>query len=131
MRTRKSTVDRGGFTFRGREEGLELLPAVDVARVFLAKCQCSIKTTLLHLIERTVPYRAITVDNNDLVDSTVDLPEEAVEPPPEIIEMAKDYVRQEIDRGKTPEVAVDFVCKLVFGLPSAQFRVALEKEFLG
>jgi len=86
---------------------------------------------LLHLIERTVPYRAITVDNNELVDSTVDLPEEAVEPPPEIIEMAKEYVRQEIDRGKTPEVAVDHVCKLVFGLPSAQFRVALEKEFLG
>ena len=86
---------------------------------------------LLHLIERTVPYRAITVDNNDLVDSTVDLPEEAVEPPLEIIEMAKEYVRQEMDRGKTPEVAVDHVCKLVFGLPSAQFRVALEKEFLG
>lgn len=86
---------------------------------------------LLHLIERTVPYRGITVDNNDLVDSTVDLPEEAVEPPSELIEMAKDFVREEIKRGKTPEVAVEHVCKVVFGLQSAQFRFALEKEFIG
>ncbi len=86
---------------------------------------------LLHLIERTVPYRGITVDNNDLVDSTVDLPEEAVEPPSELIEMAKDFVREEINRGKTSEVAVEHVCKVVFGLQSAQFRFALEKEFIG
>ena len=85
---------------------------------------------LLHLIERTVPYRGITVDNNDLIDSTVDLPEEAVEPPLELIEMAKDFVREEISRGKASEVAVDYVCKVAFGLQSAQFRFALEKEFM-
>jgi hypothetical protein len=45
--------------------------------------------------------------------------------------MAKDFVREEIKRGKTPEVAVEHVCKVVFGLQSAQFRFALEKEFIG
>ena len=86
---------------------------------------------LLHLIERTVPYRGITVDNNDLVDSTVDLPDDLVEPPKELIEIAKELVRGEIERGNDPKTAVDYICKFKVPLDSPQLRVALDKEFIG
>lgn len=85
---------------------------------------------LLHLVERTVPYRGITVDNNDMTDATVDLPIDAVEPPTALIELAVEFTRAEIERGKTPTVAVDHVCQVVMPLGSPQLRLALEKEFL-
>ena len=85
---------------------------------------------LLHLIERTVPYRGITVDNNEVTDATVDLPDSLVEPPEALVDLAVEFVRDEIARGKTNSIAVDYVCRVVFSLDSPQLRVALEKEFL-
>ena len=85
---------------------------------------------LLHLIERTVPYRGITVDNNEIIDSTVDLPDNVEKPPPALVELAIEITRQEIEQGKQPKNAVDFVCQIVFQLDSPQLRIALEKEIL-
>ena len=85
---------------------------------------------LLHLIERTVPYRGITVDNNEIIDSTVDLPDNVEKPPPTLVELAIEITRQEIEQGKQPKNAVDFVCQIVFQLDSPQLRIALEKEIL-
>ena len=85
---------------------------------------------LLHVIERTVPHRSITVDNNEFNDSTVDLPEENIRPPQALIDTAKLLVRQEISNGKTPEMAVDFVARVVFPIENGEFREALDSEFL-
>lgn len=86
---------------------------------------------LLHLIERTVPYRGITIDNNEITDSTVDLPDNIEKPPPALVELAVEVAKKEIKRGKQPKNAVDFVCQIVFQLDSPQLRIALEKEILG
>ena len=85
---------------------------------------------LLHLVERTVPYRGITVDNNDLTDATVDLPDSVENPPSALVELAIEITRKEIEEGKQPKNAVDYVCQVVFQLDSPQLRVALEKEIL-
>lgn len=85
---------------------------------------------LLHLIERTVPYRGITVDNNELTDATVDLPDSVEKPPHALVELAIEITRKEIEAGKQPKTAVDYVCQIVFQLDSPQLRIALEKEIL-
>ena len=85
---------------------------------------------LLHLIERTVPYRGITVDNNELTDATVGLPDTVEKPPAALIEFAIEIAKKEIEEGKQPKNAVDYVCQVVFQLDSPQLRIALEKEIL-
>ncbi len=85
---------------------------------------------LLHLIERTVPYRGITVDNNELTDATVDLPDSVEKPPNALVELAIEITRKEIEEGKQPKIALDYVCQIVFQLNSPQLRIALEKEIL-
>ena len=88
--------------------------------------------SILHLIERTVPYRGITVDNNELTDATVDLHKDEsaakhITPPKELIEFAIDFVKDEMERGKGRNDAIDYACKVVFRLDSGEFRAAIEK----
>ena len=85
---------------------------------------------LLFVIERTVPHRSITVDNNDLNDSTVEIPEEYIKPSSSLISVAEKYVQQLIDKGRPKEEAVDFATRGVFTVGGAELRSQLEKTFL-
>tara|TARA_B100001142_G_C14348065_1_gene660833 strand:+ start:240 stop:1745 length:1506 start_codon:yes stop_codon:yes gene_type:complete len=85
---------------------------------------------ILHLVEKTVPHRSITVDNNDLNDSTVDLPDNKVEPPQELIDSAICFVNDEISRGKSKQNAVDYVCQIIFPISHPKLMTELEKKFL-
>jgi len=85
---------------------------------------------LLFLIERTVPHRSITVDNNDLNDSTVEIPEEHVKPSSSMILVAEKYVQQLIDKGKSKVDAVDLATKGVFTIGGTELRIQLENKFL-
>ena len=48
---------------------------------------------LLYLVERTIPYRSITLDNNEMEDATENLPGEAITPPSGMFEVAMNLVR--------------------------------------
>jgi len=85
---------------------------------------------ILHLVERTVPHRSITVDNNDLNDSTVDIPDNDVTPPQSLIEMAIGFVEDEIKRGKSKQDAVDYVSSCIFPISHPKLRTELEHKFL-
>ena len=88
-------------------------PAIEHLRELsnLSKSQLN---SILHLVERTVPHRSITVDNNDLNDSTVDIPDEKIMPPQSLIEGAISFVKLEISNGKSKQDAVDYVCGSIF-----------------
>jgi len=85
--------------------------------------------SLLHLIERNVPYRSITVDNNDVADSTVDLPDKDTKVPRELVDLAEVLVKKELDKRKKLEVALDYVTQVLFPLDNANFRILLENRF--
>ena len=77
-----------------------------------------------------MPHRSITVDNNDLNDSTVDLPDNKVEPPQELIDSAICFVNDEISRGKSKQNAVDYVCQIIFPISHPKLMTELEKKFV-
>ena len=85
---------------------------------------------LLHLVERNVPYRAITVDNNEVTDSTVDLPDKNTSVPMELIDLAESMLQKEIDKGKGVQQALDYISGVVMPLDNAGFRISLEKRFM-
>ena len=85
---------------------------------------------LLHLVERNVPYRAITVDNNEVTDSTVDLPDKNTNVPMELIDLAESMLQKEIDKGKGVQQALDYISGVVMPLDNAGFRISLEKRFM-
>jgi hypothetical protein len=86
---------------------------------------------LLHLIEKSVPYRSITVDNNEIHDSTVDIPEEHSAPPKELSEYCIKLAKKAIDSGKKVNEAIDWVMNYAVPIPSAQLRFVLEEKLLG
>mgnify|MGYP001200728063 FL=1 len=86
--------------------------------------------SILHLVERTVPHRSITVDNNDLNDSTVEIPDDKITPPQSLIDGAISFVKLEISNGKSKQDAVDYVCGSIFPIGHGKLYSELEKEFL-
>ena len=86
--------------------------------------------SILHLVERTVPHRSITVDNNDLNDSTVEIPDDKITPPQSLIDGAIRFVKLEISNGKSKQDAVDYVCGSIFPIGHGKLYSELEKEFL-
>ena len=86
--------------------------------------------SILHLVERTVPHRSITVDNNDLNDSTVEIPDDKVIPPQSLIDGAISFVELEISNGKSKQDAVDYVCSSIFPIAHPMLRTELENKFL-
>ena len=86
---------------------------------------------LLYLVERTIPYRSITLDNNEMEDATDNLPEEAITPPPGMFEVAMNLVRNYHKSGDSIDEAITRVTQDVFPGFGADFRVKLEDEFLG
>ena len=104
-------------------------PAIEHLRELsnLSKSQLN---SILHLVERTVPHRSITVDNNDLNDSTVEIPDDKIMPPQSLIEGAISFVKLEISNGKSKQDAVDYVCGSIFPIGHSKLYSELEKEFL-
>ena len=86
---------------------------------------------LLYLVERTIPYRSITLDNNEMEDATENLPGEAITPPPGMFEVAMNLVRNYHKSGDSIEESITRVTQDVFPGFGADFRVKLEDEFLG
>lgn len=86
---------------------------------------------LLYLIERTIPYRSITLDNNEMEDATDDLPEEAIAPPSGMFDVAMNLVRNYHKSGYNLQEAITLVTQDVFPGFGADFRVQLEDTFLG
>lgn len=84
---------------------------------------------LLHLVERNVPYRAITVDNNDITDSTVDLPDQYTTANKELLEIAEKFVKEELEKGKDLHRALDYITGVIMPLDNSGFRIELEKRF--
>jgi hypothetical protein len=85
---------------------------------------------LLYVIERTVPHRNITVDNNELNDSTVEIPDEYIKPSSTMVLVAEKYVQQLIDKGQSKMDAVDFATRGVFTVGGTELRMHLEKKYL-
>ncbi len=104
-------------------------PAIEHLRE-LSNLSKSDLNSILHLVERTVPHRSITVDNNDLNDSTVEIPDDKTMPPQSLIEGAISFVKLEISNGKSKQAAVDYVCGSIFPIGHGKLYSELEKEFL-
>lgn len=104
-------------------------PAIEHLRG-LSNLSKSDLNSILHLVERTVPHRSITVDNNDLNDSTVEIPDDQITPPQTLIDGAISFVELEISNGKSIQDAVDYVCGSIFPIGHSKLYSELEKEFL-
>jgi len=86
---------------------------------------------LLYIIERTIPYRSITLDNNEMEDSTMDLPQENIRPPEGLHQVALKLIRSHVDDGMSAADAIDLVTQQILPSFGAEFRVGLEDELKG
>jgi hypothetical protein len=86
---------------------------------------------LLYIIERTIPYRSITLDNNEMEDATMDLPQENIRPPEGLQQVALKLIRSHVDDGMSTSDAIDIVTQQILPSFGADFRVGLEDEFKG
>ena len=89
----------------------------------------SVAKQLFYLIERTIPYRSITLDNNEMEDATDHLPEEHIRPPKGMFEVAINLIKSSIKRGMSPMEAIDFVTQEVLPSFGGEFRLSLEQAF--
>jgi len=67
---------------------------------------------LFHIIEHNVPHRVIIEDNATNEDCHVGLPPNLAKPPDELLKLCRDLFTRELDKGKTPQDATDFVCAM-------------------
>jgi hypothetical protein len=86
---------------------------------------------LLYIIERTIPYRSITLDNNEMEDSTMDLPQENIRPPEGLHQVALKLIRSHVDDGMSAADAINLVTQQILPSFGAEFRVGLEDELKG
>ena len=86
---------------------------------------------LLYIIERNIPYRSITLDNNKMDDVMMDLPQEEIKPPKGLHEVAINLIKAHIDRGISTAESIDIVTQQILPSCGAEFRINLEEEFKG
>ena len=86
---------------------------------------------LLYIIERTIPYRSITLDNNEMEDATMDLPQENIRPPEGLHQVALNIIRSHVDVGMPASDAIELVTQQILPSFGAEFRVGLEDELKG
>jgi hypothetical protein len=67
---------------------------------------------LFHVIESTVPYRLIIMDNSEQEDSLIDLPPEVNMPVQEVIDLCVVIYEKYRKKGKTHETAIDLTLSL-------------------
>lgn len=84
---------------------------------------------LFFLIERTIPYRSITLDNNEMEDATDLSSEEQIRPPDGLYDAAISLVNSRISSGMVPTEAIDLVTQEIFPSFGAEFRISLEQAF--
>ena len=84
---------------------------------------------LLYIIERTIPYRSITLDNNEMEDATMNLPEENIRPPDGLHQVALNLIRSKVEDGMPTADAIEFVTQQILPSFGAGFRVGIEDEF--
>jgi hypothetical protein len=65
---------------------------------------------LFHLIESTVPFRQIIIDNSDHEDCQVDLPVDLAPPPRGLLEVCKTIFLNKVKSGMDPHDAASFTC---------------------
>jgi len=71
------------------------------------------------------------VDNNEVTDSTVDLPDINTVAPKELIDLAENMVQQQLEEGKDLQQALDYISGVAMPLDNAGFRISLENRFMG
>ena len=86
---------------------------------------------VFYLIERNIPYRSITLDNNEMEDATMNLPQENIRPPEGVFQVAINLVHSEIAKGMSAADAIELITQQIFPSFGAEFRVKLEDEFEG
>ena len=86
---------------------------------------------LLYIIERTIPYRSITLDNNKMEDATMDLPQENIRPPDGLFQVARNLINSRVNEGMSTAEAIEIVTQQILPSFGAEFRVGLEDEFKG
>ena len=86
---------------------------------------------LLYIIERTIPYRWITLDNNEMEDATTNLPQESIRPPDGLHQVALNLIKSRIDDGMSTADAIEVVTQQILPSFGAEFRVGIEDEFSG
>ena len=89
----------------------------------------SVAKQLFYLIERTVPYRSITLDNNEMEDATDLTSEEHIQPPSGLFDAAVNLIQHRIESGISPMEAIDLITQEIFPSFGAEFRISLEQAF--
>lgn len=84
---------------------------------------------LLYIIERTIPYRSITLDNNEMEDATMNLPEDNIRPPDGLHQVALNLIRSRVNEGMSTADAIELVTQQILPSFGAGFRVGIEDEF--
>jgi len=87
---------------RDHEAIQRILAEVDVGKSWVTK--------LFHLIENSVPHRLIIMDNAELEDCHVDLPESIAPPPEDLLDLCEALFRERVGRGVDPNDAADYAC---------------------
>jgi uncharacterized protein YoaH (UPF0181 family) len=86
---------------------------------------------LLYIIERTIPYRSITLDNNEMEDATMNLPQENIKPPDGFHQVAVNLINSHMNDGMSAYEAIELVTQQILPSFGAEFRVSLEDKFKG
>ena len=89
----------------------------------------SVAKQLFFLIERTLPYRSITLDNNEMEDATDLSSDEQIRPPSGLLDAAIKLVNYRINLSMSPMEAIDLVTQEIFPSFGAEFRITLEQAF--
>ena len=89
----------------------------------------SVAKQLFFLIERTIPYRSITLDNNEMEDATDLSTSDLIHPPNGLFDSAVNLIGYKIKQGMDASKAVDLITEEVFPYFGAEFRISLEQAF--
>lgn len=81
---------------------------------------------LFHVIETTVPYRLILMDNSELEDCHVDLLPEVNMPSQELLDLCAEFYKKHRDNGRAHEVAIDLTLALEPFNTHLVYRVVLD-----
>lgn len=116
---RKKLGNKVQYKINPNSPGIDhIIKSADINKKYLRQ--------IFHLVERTLPYMNITIDNNELNDATINLPDENIQPPDGLIELARDFLKDRLDKGQNFQDALDFITYDLFPNMGAEFRVELE-----
>ena len=116
---RKKIGNKVQYKINPKSPGIDhIIKSANIDKKFLRQ--------IFHLVERTLPYMNITIDNNELNDATIDLPHENIQPPEGLVELAKGFLKDRLAKGQNFHEALDFITYDLFPNMGAEFRAELE-----